>query len=192
MSKASEGEGVRKLQYFLGRPNPLTPTLSPLGRGSAQRERIRIPLAARHHILRNPIGDEINPGLAVVDLAVFGTNAIELIPPRSDDDADSPHFPLPPLEMMTKMSQLAADYGLDVWIWYPAMDRDYTKPETVAFALKEWEEVYKKLPRIDAGSKSVELRASELAMMLDGIDLRSIRRVKRYQHGFDKLTAGKK
>ena len=27
------------------------------------------------------------------DLAVFGTNAIELIPPRSDDDADSPHFP---------------------------------------------------------------------------------------------------
>ena len=31
------------------------------------------------------------------DLAVFGTNAIELIPPRSDDDADSPHFPLPPM-----------------------------------------------------------------------------------------------
>ena len=31
------------------------------------------------------------------DLAVFGTNAIELIPPRSDDAADSPHFPLPPM-----------------------------------------------------------------------------------------------
>ena len=27
------------------------------------------------------------------DLAVFGANAIELIPPRSDDAADSPHFP---------------------------------------------------------------------------------------------------
>lgn len=27
------------------------------------------------------------------ELAVFGTNAIELIPPRSDDAADSPHFP---------------------------------------------------------------------------------------------------
>ena len=26
------------------------------------------------------------------DLVVFGTNAIELIPPVSDDDADSPHF----------------------------------------------------------------------------------------------------
>ena len=31
-----------------------------------------------------------------------------------------------------------------------------------------------------ATPSSVELRASELAMMLDGIDLRSIRRVKRY------------
>jgi hypothetical protein len=84
------------------------------------------------------------------DLAVFGTNAIELIPPRSDDDADSPHFPLPPMEMMVGMSKLADDYGLDVWIWYPAMDRDYSNPKTVEFALKEWGEVFKKLPRIDA------------------------------------------
>ena len=40
------------------------------------------------------------------DLAVFGTNAIELIPPRSDDAADSPHFPLPPMRMMIEMSRL--------------------------------------------------------------------------------------
>jgi hypothetical protein len=84
------------------------------------------------------------------DLAVFGTNAIELIPPRSDDAADSPHFPLPPMRMMTEMSRLADSYGLDVWIWYPAMDKDYSDPATVEFALHEWEEVYKKLPRIDA------------------------------------------
>ncbi len=84
------------------------------------------------------------------DLAVFGTNAIELIPPRSDDAADSPHFPLPPLEMMTRMSQIAADYGLDVWIWYPAMDPDYTDAKTVEAALAEWAEVFKNLPRIDA------------------------------------------
>ena len=84
------------------------------------------------------------------DLAVFGCNAIELIPPRSDDAADSPHFPLPPLEMMTKMSQIAADYGLDVWIWYPAMDRDYGDAQTVERALAEWAEVFKKLPRINA------------------------------------------
>ncbi|HEV8037991.1 MAG TPA: hypothetical protein VGP62_03940, partial [Bryobacteraceae bacterium] len=34
------------------------------------------------------------------DLAVFGTNAAELIPPRSDDARDSPLFPLPPMQMM--------------------------------------------------------------------------------------------
>jgi hypothetical protein len=84
------------------------------------------------------------------ELAVFGTNAIELIPPRSDDDDDSPHFPRPPMEMMVGMSRLADELGLDVWIWYPAMDRDYADPATVAFALREWGEVFRKLPRIDA------------------------------------------
>jgi hypothetical protein len=49
------------------------------------------------------------------DLAIFGVNAIELIPPRSDDAANSPHFPLPPLRMMSEMSRLADEYGLDVW-----------------------------------------------------------------------------
>jgi hypothetical protein len=83
------------------------------------------------------------------DLAVFGCNAVELIPPRSDDDATSPHFPLPPLEMMVGMSRVADEYGLDVWIWYPAMDKNYGDPKVVEFALHEWEEVYKKLPRID-------------------------------------------
>ena len=48
------------------------------------------------------------------------------------------------------MSQIAADYGLDVWIWYPAMDADYSDPRTVEHALAEWAEVFKKLPRIDA------------------------------------------
>jgi hypothetical protein len=84
------------------------------------------------------------------DLIVFGTNAIELIPPRSDDAPDSPHFPLPQMDMMVGMSRLADQYGLDVWIWYPAMDANYADPKTVDFALKEWGEVFKKLPRIDA------------------------------------------
>src|SRR5207244_649302 len=83
------------------------------------------------------------------DLIVFGCNAVELIPPRSDDDKDSPHFPLPPMEMMVEMSRLADEYALDVWIWYPAMDKDYSDPKTVEFALNEWGAVFKKLPRVD-------------------------------------------
>ena len=84
------------------------------------------------------------------EMAIFGTNAIELIPPRSDDRAESVHFPLPPMEMMEGMSRIADEYGLDVWIWYPAMDDDYSRPEMVAFALQEWEQIYHRLPRIDA------------------------------------------
>lgn len=84
------------------------------------------------------------------DLIVFGCNAIELIPPRSDDDADSPHYPRPPMEMMVGMSALANVYDLDVWIWYPAMDRDYSDPGTVENALAEWADVFKRLPRINA------------------------------------------
>ena len=84
------------------------------------------------------------------DLAVFGTNAIELVPPRSDDKPDSPHFPLPPEKMMVEMSRIADDYGLDVWVWYPAMDPDYADPATVESALKEWAHIYEIVPRIDA------------------------------------------
>jgi hypothetical protein len=56
---------------------------------------------------------------------------------------------LPPDQMMVEMSRLADRYGLDVSIWYPAMDKDYGDPKTVATALGEWEAVFKMLPRID-------------------------------------------
>jgi transposase len=38
-----------------------------------------------------------------------------------------------------------------------------------------------KLQRLDAGTRSVELRASELAMILDGIDMSKLKRVPRYE-----------
>jgi transposase len=38
-----------------------------------------------------------------------------------------------------------------------------------------------KLPRVGEGSRSVELRASELAMILDGIDVSKLKRVPRYE-----------
>jgi len=52
--------------------------------------------------------------------------------------------------MMAEMSRIIAEYGLQVWVWYPAMDKDYTDPKTVEFALKEWADVFRRLPRIDA------------------------------------------
>ncbi|HVH86149.1 MAG TPA: IS66 family insertion sequence element accessory protein TnpB [Terriglobales bacterium] len=37
-----------------------------------------------------------------------------------------------------------------------------------------------KLPRVEPGARSIELRASELAMVLDGIDVSKLKRVPRY------------
>jgi transposase len=37
-----------------------------------------------------------------------------------------------------------------------------------------------KLPRVKEGARSLELRASELAMVLDGIDVSKLKRVPRY------------
>src|SRR5580698_8012500 len=79
---------------------------------------------------------------------LFGVG--RLLRPRTDDAADSPHFPLPQMQMMVEMSRLLDQYGLDVWIWYPAMDADYSKPETVEKALDAWANVFTQLPRIDA------------------------------------------
>lgn len=84
------------------------------------------------------------------DLAVFGTNTVELLPPETDDAADSPHFPRPPLEMMVGMSKLLDDYGLDVWVWYPVPDNLDAQPEAARTSLDRWAEVLGKLPRVDA------------------------------------------
>ena len=84
------------------------------------------------------------------DLAVFGANTIELIPPRSDDAPSSPLFTLPPLAMMQTLSATIARYGLNCSIWYPAMDKDYANPATVEKAVAEWGAVFRALPRVDA------------------------------------------
>lgn len=84
------------------------------------------------------------------ELAIFGNNAIELMPPVSDDLPDSPHFPLPPAQMMVEMSRIADSYGLDVWIWYPAMAHDYSDPATVEGEVKAWGEIFAMLPRVNA------------------------------------------
>jgi hypothetical protein len=84
------------------------------------------------------------------ELALFGCNFIELIPPRSDDDDDSPHFTLPKKEMMIEMSRICDEYGLDVWVWYPAMERDYSDAATVEREIAAWAEIFKVLPRVDA------------------------------------------
>lgn len=65
----------------------------------------------------------------------------------------------------------------------------YWDRDGYALWYKRLEEGTFKLPPVEAQSRSIELRASELAMLLDGIDLKSVKRVKRY-HGQEKSACG--
>ena len=57
----------------------------------------------------------------------------------------------------------------------------YWDRDGYALWYKRLEEGTFKLPKVEPSQRSVELRPSELAMMLDGIDLRSVKRTKRYR-----------
>ncbi|MCK4676932.1 MAG: hypothetical protein KAT48_02260, partial [Bacteroidales bacterium] len=84
------------------------------------------------------------------DLIVFGTNSIEIMPPITDDASTSPMFPLPQMEMMIKMDKILEKYNLNVWIWYPQMFGDYTKPENVEKALEDNRKIFSQLSKINA------------------------------------------
>jgi len=61
----------------------------------------------------------------------------------------------------------------------------YWDADGYALWYKRLEEGTFKLPKIEEGARSVQLRPSELAMMLDGIDLKSVKRSKRYRRKKD-------
>jgi hypothetical protein len=84
------------------------------------------------------------------ELALFGANSIEVLPPRTDDAATSPHMIMEPLEMMVKLATIINSYGLDTWIWYPNMAEDYTDPDTVRIELEEREDIFRRLPSVKA------------------------------------------
>lgn len=83
------------------------------------------------------------------ELAIFGTNTVELLPPITDDDKDSPHFAIPPQQMMIEMSRICDKYDLDVSVWYPAMAKNYGDAQTVDAEVRDWAAVLHDLPRVD-------------------------------------------
>lgn len=84
------------------------------------------------------------------ELALFGANSIEIMPPRTDDHATGPLMKVDPMEMMIRLSEIIHSYGLDVWVWYPNMADDYTDSSTIQAEVAEREEIFSKVPHIDA------------------------------------------
>jgi hypothetical protein len=87
------------------------------------------------------------------ELALFGVNSIEIVPPRTDDEPTSPHMKVPPAEMMIRLSEIIDSYGLDVWVWwpnwYPKMRTDYTNDASMQTELADREQLFRRLKRLD-------------------------------------------
>ena len=83
------------------------------------------------------------------ELAIFGANSIEIMPPRTDDDFTSKHMQLPAIEMIREQSRICDEYDLDVWMWYPNMGTDYTHPDSIKKEIDERHEVFAAVPRLD-------------------------------------------
>lgn len=84
------------------------------------------------------------------DLALFGANSIEILPPRTDDDFTSRHMKLPAIKMIAEQSRICREYGLDVWMWYPNLGKDYVHPDSIQKELTERHEIFATVPKLDA------------------------------------------
>ena len=80
------------------------------------------------------------------ELVVFGTNAIESVP--IFDEAESPHFKLPPDVMNAKISGICEKYDLDYWVWVPAQF-DLSDAQKRQTYLDHMERICKMSPRLD-------------------------------------------
>lgn len=83
------------------------------------------------------------------DLALFGANSIEIMPPRTDDIFSNNLMPLPAIEMIKEQSRICDSYGLDVWMWYPNMGENYSHPDSIQKELEERREVFQAIPRLN-------------------------------------------
>ena len=84
------------------------------------------------------------------DLALFGANSIEIMPPNTDDDSSNSHMKVPAIKMIEAQSGICKKYGLDVWMWYPNMGTNYISPHSIQKELDEHSKVFKALPKLNA------------------------------------------
>ncbi len=59
------------------------------------------------------------------DMAFFGLNIIELMPPETDDALTNSLMKYDSLDMLCRVSNIAKSYGIDVSLWYPAMFKSF-------------------------------------------------------------------
>ncbi|AFL87466.1 hypothetical protein Terro_1150 [Terriglobus roseus DSM 18391] len=86
----------------------------------------------------------------MLDMAVFGLNTMQVVAPISDDDPTSPLFPAPAETTVLGLSQMSQDYDLRFDLFYPEMAKNYADPDQSAKELRQFEDLIRKLPRVDS------------------------------------------
>ncbi len=82
------------------------------------------------------------------DMAVFGTNVIELIPSLDPTERESVHMKSTMWDMTVGLSQLLDDYGLDMWFWL-ALDGDVRDTAVAEEELVRRRALFEACTRID-------------------------------------------
>lgn len=85
----------------------------------------------------------------IEDLALFGTNAIELIPLLEPGVRDSLLMKEDPWTMNVKVAEIVASLGLDFWLWIPATE-DLTLVDQAEDGLRKRRRLFESMTRIDA------------------------------------------
>lgn len=95
-----------------------------------------------------PAWTEVEYERYIRDLLIFGSNSIELLPPRTDDHLYSAHFKRDPFELMIELSKIVHSYGMDVYVWYPYLSLSI-EGEIFEKEMKEREKIFSAVPYID-------------------------------------------
>lgn len=95
-----------------------------------------------------PAWTEVEYERYIRDLLIFGSNSIELLPPRTDDALYSSHFKRDPKKLMIMLSKIIHSYGLDVHVWYPYLSLTDEGP-VFESEMEEREGIFRDVPYID-------------------------------------------
>ncbi len=83
------------------------------------------------------------------ELALFGANSIDILPPGTDDASRNCLMKYEPLEMTRRLSEIIHSYGLEVGMWYPNMFAEDIDEQAFFEEVKKRGEIFSFVPYID-------------------------------------------
>lgn len=83
------------------------------------------------------------------ELALFGANTIDILPPGTDDDDNNILMKYDALEMMATLSETIHSYGLECGVWYPNMFGEDIDEKGLAKEDAQRDKVFARVPFID-------------------------------------------